>query len=91
MNGVNRWLCNMAALPATVYEPRSAFCTRGIRNSSAPAPLIMNWTRREGTGTPTARSSHAVSKVGTKLYVVGGEHVARMPIDNTVHMLEMAR
>merc|ERR1719272_46795 len=48
-----------------------------------------SWKQVQGAGTPQERSSHAVSMVGTKLYVLGGENVARTPIDNTVHTLEM--
>lgn len=52
--------------------------------------MRVNWKKIvASTAPPLARSSHAVSMVGDKLYVLGGENVARTPIDNTVHMLEL--
>lgn len=36
---------------------------------------------------PCARSSHGVSAVNNKLYVIGGEATARQPIDMAVHVL----
>lgn len=37
-----------------------------------------------------ARSSHAISSVGDKVYLIGGEHVARTPIDSTVYEYSLA-
>lgn len=39
---------------------------------------------------PCARSSHGVSAVNGRLYVIGGEKTARTPIDTTVHYLPLA-
>jgi len=34
---------------------------------------------------PISRSSHAISSIGNKVFLLGGEHVARTPIDSTVY------
>ena len=38
-------------------------------------------------GAPCPRSSHGVSALNSRVYVIGGEAVARQPIDMTVHEL----
>lgn len=43
---------------------------------------------QKGTG-PGARSSHAVSLVGQKAYVFGGEFTPRVPVDNYMHVFDL--
>ena len=47
------------------------------------APLV-----RSGAA-PCARSSHGVSAIANKLYVLGGEAEARVPIGMSVHVLPL--
>jgi len=44
---------------------------------------------RLGTA-PSGRSSHRVSALGNSVYVIGGEEEARVPIDSTVHILDLS-
>ena len=39
---------------------------------------------------PIERSSHGVSTIGGTLYVMGGENTARIPIDSSVYVLDIA-
>uniref|UniRef100_A0A7S3PKB3 Uncharacterized protein n=1 Tax=Aplanochytrium stocchinoi TaxID=215587 RepID=A0A7S3PKB3_9STRA len=48
------------------------------------------WTQIRAEGSPVERSSHGVSVVGSQLIVYGGEHVARTPIDSSVHALDLS-
>lgn len=48
------------------------------------------WIKLEQKGTgPGARSSHAVSLVGEKAYVFGGEFTPRVPVDNFMHVFDL--
>ena len=44
---------------------------------------------RLGAHAPCARSSHGVSAINGRLYVIGGEATARTPIDSSVHVLSV--
>jgi N-acetylneuraminic acid mutarotase len=39
----------------------------------------------------TPRSSHAISAIGDRAYLIGGEHIARTPIDSTVYEYTSSR
>ncbi|KAL6287166.1 hypothetical protein ACE6H2_011556 [Prunus campanulata] len=43
---------------------------------------------QKGTG-PGARSSHAITLVGQKGYVFGGEFTPRVPVDNKLHVFDL--
>ncbi|XP_058115226.1 nitrile-specifier protein 5 [Magnolia sinica] len=43
---------------------------------------------QKGSG-PGARSSHAITVVGKKAYVFGGELVPRVPVDNKLHVFDL--
>ncbi|XP_072969231.1 thiohydroximate-O-sulfate sulfur/sulfate-lyase (nitrile-forming) NSP5 [Typha angustifolia] len=43
---------------------------------------------QNGTG-PGSRSSHAITIVGEKAYVFGGEFTPRVPVDNKVHVFDL--
>lgn len=48
-----------------------------------------SWQAIHCDESPATRSSHAVSSVGNKVYCIGGEHEARIPIDMTVYELDL--
>lgn len=56
----------------------------------APSPSCVSWRALAPDNAPVARSSHGVSVVGDTLYVFGGEHVARTPIDSAMHALDLS-
>ncbi|KAI8006831.1 Nitrile-specifier protein 5 [Camellia lanceoleosa] len=48
------------------------------------------WVKLEQKGSgPGARSSHAITIVGQKAYVFGGEFTPRVPVDNHMHVLDL--
>ncbi|GMP66533.1 hypothetical protein CsSME_00026854 [Camellia sinensis var. sinensis] len=48
------------------------------------------WIKLEQKGSgPGARSSHAITIVGQKAYVFGGEFTPRVPVDNHMHVLDL--
>ena len=49
----------------------------------------MKWCEVQTNSAPLSRSSHGVSIIGDKLFMFGGEHEARTPVDNDVHVLEL--
>lgn len=50
----------------------------------------MKWRQLPQSGdVPLARSSHTVTAVGGKLYLWGGEHKPREPIDSQLHVYDM--
>ena len=55
----------------------------------APDPHHVTWRARSPANAPIARSSHGASVINNTLYVFGGEHVARTPIDSVVHALDL--
>ena len=50
---------------------------------------MMHWSEVTTNSAPLSRSSHGVSVIGDKLFMFGGEHEARTPVDNDVHVLEL--
>ena len=51
----------------------------------------MKWELlRQGGDVPVARSSHTVSQIGPKLFLFGGEHDPRTPINSDVHAYDVA-
>ena len=51
----------------------------------------MKWELlRQGGDVPLARSSHTVSQIGPKLFLFGGEHDPRTPINSDVHAYDVA-
>ncbi|KAL8506919.1 hypothetical protein ACS0TY_017709 [Phlomoides rotata] len=49
------------------------------------------WFKLEQKGTgPGARSSHAIAVVGQKVYAFGGEFSPRVPVDNHLHVFNLA-
>ena len=55
----------------------------------APYPHHVTLRARSPANAPIARSSHGASVINNTLYVFGGEHVARTPIDSVVHALDL--
>merc|ERR1712179_297562 len=49
----------------------------------------VSWTQLTPANSPLARSSHGVSIVGDTLYMFGGEHSARHPVNNTLYALDL--
>jgi len=49
-----------------------------------------SWTKLDVASPPIARSSHEISSVGSALYLFGGEHEARTPIDSDLYVLDLA-
>ena len=49
--------------------------------------LVARFSPLARAGAPCPRSSHGVSALNSRVYVIGGEAVARVPIDMTVHEL----
>lgn len=51
----------------------------------------MRWTKLAvgGGAAPLARSSHSLTAVGRSLFVFGGEHAPRTPVDAAVHKLDL--
>ncbi|KAH7533508.1 hypothetical protein FEM48_Zijuj04G0138400 [Ziziphus jujuba var. spinosa] len=48
------------------------------------------WVKLDQKGTgPGARSSHAITLVGSKAYVFGGEFAPRVPVDNKLHVFNL--
>ena len=43
----------------------------------------------DSSAPPLARSSHEVSCIGENLFLLGGEHIARTPIDSDVYVLKL--
>merc|ERR1719300_971733 len=48
-----------------------------------------DWSQLKTLNTPLARSSHGVSVIGDVLYMFGGEHSARQPLDSTLNSLNL--
>jgi hypothetical protein len=48
-----------------------------------------DWQEINCEYSPLSRSSHSVSAIGNKVYCIGGEHEARIPIDMVVYELDM--
>lgn len=51
----------------------------------------VSWTELKPANAPLARSSHGVSIVGDTLYMFGGEHNARVPVNDTLYALDLSR
>ena len=55
----------------------------------------MKWTECKVTspagGGPVSRSSHGVSVIGDTLYLWGGEHEARTPVDTNMWALDLKK
>lgn len=49
----------------------------------------VSWTELKPSNPPLARSSHGVSIVGDTLYMFGGEHSARQPVNTTLYAVEL--
>ncbi|GAB2256867.1 hypothetical protein Droror1_Dr00022926 [Drosera rotundifolia] len=48
------------------------------------------WVKLDQSGTgPGARSSHAISIVGRKVYAFGGEFTPRVPVDNNLYVYDL--
>ena len=54
-----------------------------------PAGDAAQGAKGSGAGGPGPRSSHGVSVDGNRLFVVGGEFVARQPIDSRVYSVDL--
>lgn len=54
------------------------------------ASFRCDWSLLSTENAPLPRSSHCISAVGHKVFVIGGENVARVPINSDVHMLDLA-
>ena len=59
-----------------------------LNNMSDSAPSI-DWVEVKGAaGVPSTRSSHGISVIGNRVYLYGGEHEARTPIDSKVYIFD---
>ena len=52
--------------------------------------MEISWTQSVLSGTPCERSSHQIAFVDGKLFATGGEHIARTPIDQDLHVVDLA-
>ncbi|KAE9605509.1 hypothetical protein Lal_00024538 [Lupinus albus] len=54
------------------------------------AVVTGNWVKvdQKGIG-PGKRSSHAITIIGQKVYVFGGEFAPRVPVDNKIHLFDL--
>ena len=43
----------------------------------------------EGSNTVNPRSSHDLCSIGRKVFLFGGENIARTPIDSKIHVLDL--
>ena len=50
----------------------------------------VNWRKIETTNPPIERSSHCISVVGSVVFMLGGENVARTPIDSQLHTIDIS-
>ncbi|XP_078437188.1 galactose oxidase/kelch repeat superfamily protein [Wolffia australiana] len=54
------------------------------------AEISGKWLKLEQRGSgPGARSSHAITVIGSKAYAFGGEFVPREPVDNKIHVFDL--
>ena len=51
----------------------------------------VTWTELNPSNPPLERSSHGVSIVGDTLYMFGGEHSARHPVNDTLYALDLGK
>ena len=51
--------------------------------------MDITWTQNRLTGEPRERSSHQIAFVDGRLYATGGEHIARTPIDQKLHVVDL--
>jgi hypothetical protein len=50
----------------------------------------VNWRKIATTNPPIERSSHCISVVGSVVFMLGGENVARTPIDSQLHTIDIS-
>lgn len=48
-----------------------------------------SWQHVQAQNSPCARSSHSISVIGSRVFLFGGEHIARTPIDSTMFSIDL--
>ena len=68
------------------YSPAN---TRTMSRQVVTTTTPLEWEEvKDMVDPPSTRSSHGISVIGNRLYVFGGEHVARTPIDSTMYSFD---
>lgn len=75
---------------AAATAPPTGFAAAPLLLGRKAGRAAMKWRQLPQSGdVPLARSSHTVTAVGGKLYLWGGEHKPREPIDSQLHVYDM--
>jgi N-acetylneuraminic acid mutarotase len=76
---------SLELLEGKVLPGIAALCDTGPE-----ASVEVSWKKIEAANPPSSRSSHCISTVGSTVYLFGGEHVARTPIDSSLFKVDVS-